>query len=84
MVNSEFDELKYRIKNSKIPSEKYANLKIAYDELIANKRQLELKLRDKNEEEERLIIVLAKLNLKLMDYEKEKLNNILPNNVEEE
>lgn len=84
IINSEFDELKHNIKNSTELPEKYAHLKLAYEGLIAHKREIELKLMDKRKEEERLIIELARLNLKLMDHEKKKSKNVLSDNVKEE
>lgn len=69
-LQSEFDELKYKVKNSKELPYKYAKLQLSHDELKIHKKNLDIKLRDNSKEEERLIIELAKLNIKLSEHEK--------------
>lgn len=75
IVRSEFDEFKHEIANSKDVIHQLAHLRLVHSDLKKAKRELELKLRDRRKEEDRLVMKLAELNLKLKEYEKEKSND---------
>lgn len=78
-LRSEFDEFKYLTKTSKDIKSKYAILVSKQTETQALRREVERRLRDSRKSEEKLIMKIAQLNLKLGKYEKTKpINEVSP------